>query len=56
MDFACVAFTTAVAAPTSDVSVTTRPMRRLVLVQSVLAFAFNTTVLALAIKLAAGLV
>lgn len=55
-DFAYVAFTIAVAAQTSDVTVTTRPMRRLVLVQSVLAFAFNTTVLALAINLAAGLV
>lgn len=55
-DFAYVAFTIAVAAQTSDVSVTSRPMRRLVLVQSVLSFAFNTTVLALAINLAAGLV
>lgn len=55
-DFAYVAFTIAVAAQTSDVTITTRPMRRLVLVQSVLSFAFNTTILALAINLAAGLV
>jgi uncharacterized membrane protein len=55
-DFAYFAFTIAVAAQTSDVTVTTRPMRRLVLVQSVLSFAFNTTVLALAVNLAAGLV
>ena len=55
-DFAYVAFTIAVAAQTSDVTVTTRPMRRLVLVHSVLSFAFNTMILALAINLAAGLV
>lgn len=55
-DFAYVAFTIAVAAQTSDVTITTRPMRRLVLVHSVLSFAFNTTILALAINLAAGLV
>lgn len=55
-DFAYVAFTIAVAAQTSDVTITTRPMRRLVLAHSVLSFAFNTTILALAINLAAGLV
>lgn len=54
-DFAYVAFTIAVASQTSDVTITTRPMRRLVLVQSVLSFAFNTTILALAINLAASM-
>jgi len=54
-DFAYFAFTIAVASQTSDVVVTSRSMRRLVLVQSVLSFVFNTTILALTINLAAGL-
>ena len=54
-DFAYFAFTIAVASQTSDVTVSSRPMRRLVLVQSVVSFAFNTTILALTINLAAGL-
>ena len=41
-------------AQTSDVSVTTREMRRLVIFQSVVSFVFNTTILALAINAAAG--
>jgi len=54
-DFAYFAFTIAVASQTADVAVTSRSMRRLVLVQSVLSFVFNTTILALTINLAAGL-
>ncbi len=54
-DFLYFSFTIAVAAQTADVSITSRPMRRLVLLQAVLSFVFNTTVLALAINIAAGL-
>jgi uncharacterized membrane protein len=53
-DFLYFSFTIAVTAQTSDVGVTTRPMRRLVLFQSVLSFVFNTTILAFAINAAAG--
>ena len=53
-DFFYFSFTIAVTAQTSDVSVTTRKMRRLVLFQSVLSFVFNTTILAFAINAAAG--
>ena len=53
-DFAYFAFTIAVALQTADVSITTRPMRRLALLQSVLAFLFNTTILALTINIAAS--
>ena len=45
-DFLYFSFTIAVTAQTSDVGVTTREMRRLVLFQSVLSFVFNTTILA----------
>ena len=45
-DFFYVSFTIAVASQTSDVTVTTRPMRRLVLLQAVLSFIFNTMILA----------
>lgn len=54
-DFLYYSFTIAVAAQTADVSVSTREMRRLTLMQSVLAFAFNTTVLAFSINIAASL-
>jgi uncharacterized membrane protein len=54
-DFLYFACTIAVAAQTSDVTVCSRPMRRLVLLQSVLSFAFNTAILALTVNLAAGL-
>ena len=55
VDFLYFSFTVAVASQTSDVAVTTQPMRKLVLLQSVLAFVFNTTILALTINIAAGL-
>jgi uncharacterized membrane protein len=53
-DFLYFSFTIAVTAQTSDVGVTTRPMRRLVLCQSVLSFLFNTTILAFSINAAAS--
>jgi uncharacterized membrane protein len=55
-DFLYFSFTIAVASQTADVAVSTRSMRRLVLLQSVLSFLFNTTVLAFTINLAAGLI
>jgi uncharacterized membrane protein len=54
-DFLYFSFTIAVASQTADVSITNRPMRRLVLLQSVLSFAFNTTILAFTINIAASL-
>ena len=54
-DFLYFAFTIAVASQTSDVMVTDRPTRRLVLLQSVLSFVFNTTILAFTINIAASL-
>ncbi|MDQ6638178.1 MAG: DUF1345 domain-containing protein, partial [Pseudomonadota bacterium] len=53
-DFLYFSFTIAVTAQTSDVGVTTRPMRRLVLFQSLLSFLFNTTILAFSINAAAS--
>lgn len=54
-DFLYFSFTVAVTAQTSDVAVTTRSMRRLVLLQSVLSFVFNTMILAFTINMAASL-
>lgn len=54
-DFLYFAFTIAVASQTADVIVNTQPMRRLVLMHAVLAFAFNTAILAFTINLAASL-
>ena len=53
-DFLYFSFTIAVTAQTSDVGVTTRAMRRLVLFQSLLSFLFNTTILAFSINAAAS--
>jgi uncharacterized membrane protein len=55
-DFLYFAFTIAVAVQTSDVSVTSRAMRKLVLGHSVLAFFFNLLILGLSINIAAGFV
>ena len=55
-DFLYFSFTIAVAAQTSDVSVMSRDMRRVVVVQSVLSFLFNVAILGLSINIAAGLV
>jgi len=54
-DFLYFSFTIAVASQTADVSIGSRSMRQLVLLQSVLSFAFNTAILALTINIAAGL-
>ncbi len=54
-DFIYFAFTIAVASQTADVSVVTRSMRRLVLLQSLVSFAFNTAILAFTINVAASM-
>jgi uncharacterized membrane protein len=54
-DFVYFSLTIAATAQTSDVNVTTRAMRRLVVTHGVVSFAFNTMVLALAINIAASL-
>lgn len=54
-DFLYFSFTIAVASQTGDVNISTQPMRRLVLLQSVLSFAFNTAILALTINTAASM-
>ena len=54
-DFLYLSFAIAVAFQTSDVDITSRPMRRMVLVQGVLAFFFNSAILALAINAAGNL-
>jgi uncharacterized membrane protein len=54
-DFLYFSFTIAVAVQTSDVTVTARTMRKLVLGHSVLAFFFNLLILGLSINIAAGL-
>ncbi len=54
-DFLYFSFTIAVASQTSDVLVTNRAVRRVVLLQSVLSFVFNTTILAFTINMAASL-
>jgi uncharacterized membrane protein len=55
-DFLYFSFTIAVASQTADVAIVSTAMRRLVLLQSVLSFAFNTAILALMVNIAAGLV
>ena len=54
-DFLYVSFTIVVAAQTADVSISTSVMRRLVLLQSLLSFAFNTAILAFTINIAVSL-
>jgi len=53
-DFLYFSLTIAATAQTSDVGVTTRAMRKLVVGHAVVSFAFNTMVLALAINIAAS--
>ncbi|WP_416762382.1 DUF1345 domain-containing protein [Roseateles sp. So40a] len=55
IDFLYFAATVAATSQTSDVVVSSRPIRRLVLVQAVQAFVFNTVVLALTINFLAGM-
>jgi uncharacterized membrane protein len=56
LDFLYFAFVIGVAAQTADVSICTKPMRRVALLHCVLSFLFNTTVLALTINIAASLI
>jgi uncharacterized membrane protein len=55
MDFFYFSFIVGVAAQTADVELSTRAMRRISLAHSILAFFFNTAILALTINLAAGM-
>lgn len=55
-DFLYFSITVAATSQTSDVCVSSRAMRRLVLFQALLAFVFNTGVLALSINILAGLI
>lgn len=55
-DFLYFSFTIAVALQTSDIAVRTRPMRKIVLAQSVLSFFFTLVILGLSINIAAGLI
>lgn len=55
-DFLYFSITVAATSQTSDVTVSSKPMRRLVLLQALLAFVFNTGVLALSINILAGLI
>jgi uncharacterized membrane protein len=55
-DFLYFAFVIGTSGQTADVSFTSKPMRRIGLVHCVLAFVFNTTVLALTINIAASLI
>lgn len=54
-DFIYFSFVIGVACQTADVSVSSRPMRQLATIHCILAFIFNTTILALTINIAAGL-
>jgi len=56
LDFIYFSFVVGTTAQTSDVAVTSRAMRRVVVVHGVLSFFFNTAVLALAVNIAAQLV
>jgi uncharacterized membrane protein len=56
LDFAYYAFVVGMTSQVSDVAVTSRSMRRLTLVHSVLAFVFNIAVLALSINIIASVI
>lgn len=55
-DFLYFSFTIAVAAQTSDVTVTSKKMRKVVLFQSILSFIFNVAIIGLSINIAAGFI
>lgn len=55
MDFAYFSFVIGMTFQVSDVQITSREMRQLVLVHGILSFAFNTVILALAINTASSL-
>ena len=54
-DFASFSFVVGMTCQVSDVNVTSRSMRRLVLLHGLLSFAFNTVILALSINIISGL-
>jgi uncharacterized membrane protein len=54
-DFLYFAFTVGMTAQTSDVVITSRIMRRLVIVHAIVSFVFTTAVIALTVNLAAQL-
>ena len=56
LDFLYFSYTVVCTSQTSDVAVTTRQARGVVLLHSILAFVFNTTILALGINVGASLV
>jgi uncharacterized membrane protein len=56
LDFLYFSFVVGTTAQTSDVDVTSRAMRRVVMLHGILSFFFNTAVIALAVNLAAQLV
>jgi uncharacterized membrane protein len=55
-DFLYFSYIIGTSAQTADVGISSPELRRINLVQAVLAFFFNTTLLAIAINLAAGLI
>jgi uncharacterized membrane protein len=55
MDFAYFSFVIGMTSQVSDVTITSREMRRLVLLHGILSFGFNTVILALTISTASGL-
>ena len=56
LDFLYFSFVVGTTAQTSDVAVTSRAMRRVVMLHGILSFFFNTAVIALAVNIAAQLV
>jgi uncharacterized membrane protein len=56
LDFVYFSFIIGVASQTADVEITSKEMRRVSLMHSILAFFFNSAVLALTINIAAGLI
>jgi uncharacterized membrane protein len=55
LDFAYFSFVIGMTCQVSDVQITSRRMRRLALIHGLLAFAFNTVILALSVNLASNL-
>jgi uncharacterized membrane protein len=55
LDFAYFSFVVGMTCQVSDVQITERPIRRLALLHGVLAFIYNTVILALSINIASGL-
>jgi uncharacterized membrane protein len=56
LDFMYFSYVIGVACATADVSITSRPLRRLALMHSVLAFFFNNAVLAMTINIGSGFI